>query len=328
MHSNIRTIIPVRGPFDIEVSDENYELLLSEITNLGKEKKFIHLIDYKEKQYKKIIQLNIRVVRSSKEGNNVDTEIELLKKRYNFFKIEWIEEYLEFEFTFSHKLTIFTEIIINNILKRLSLLLHLSYNTKIDFLPGLIFYSSNSKRLIGKTEMLLSDIDMAYGHAIRINWPTIKQPTIKQTVNWFIDNDFHTDDLSQTKLQRAINAFSYSFSTFLEKETSELFWTMIGIEALLAEGSSNIISQIKSKTSIILKEPKEFKKKLEKLYNYRSRLVHGDLNFPPKFSSDYEEFEREYWDYSQFALSILIALMKELIIENKIEFKFEYKRIK
>ncbi|WET51424.1 HEPN domain-containing protein [Chryseobacterium indologenes] len=328
MNSKIRVIIPIRGSEEFDILDDNYDLLLKEIIQLGEEKYFIQLLDEKEEQYKKIIDLRIRVILSSKYENNVDEEVEEFSKKYKFFKTEWIGEYLELEFTFLHKLTIFTEIVINHIIKRLSLILHLSYNTKIDFLSGLIFNSSNNKRLIGKTEILMSDIDMAYGHAIKINWPTIKQPTINQTIDWFIHHNFHLDDISQTKIQRAINAFSYSFSNLSEKHTSELFWTMIGIEGLLAEGSSNIISQIKIKTSILLEEPKEFKKKLEKLYNYRSRLVHGDLNFPPKYSNDFDGFEREYWDYSEFALSILIALVKELIIENKTEFKFEYKRIK
>lgn len=328
MHSKIRVIIPIRGPEEFDVLYNNYELLLKEISQLGEEKHFIKLLDEKGEQYKKILDLRIRIILSSKYENNVDEKIEEFSKKYIFFKTEWISEYLELEFTFLNRLSRLSEILINRIIKRLSLILHLSYNTRIDFLKGLIFNSSNNKRLIGKTEILMSDIEMAYGHAIRINWPIIKQPTINQTIDWFIHHNFHLDDLSQTKIQRAVNAFSYSFSNLSEKDTSQLFWTMIGIEGLLAEGSSNIISQIKTKTAILFEEPKEFKKKLEKLYNYRSRLVHGDLNFPPKYSSDFDGFELEYWDHSKFALSILIALIKELIIEDKTEFKFEYKRIK
>lgn len=70
-------------------------------------------------------------------------------------------------------------------------------------------------------------------------------------------------------LQRAINAFSYLFSNINEKDSSNLFWIMLGIEALLAEDAHNIINQIKTKTSLILGEPTEYKKKLDKLYNYR-----------------------------------------------------------
>lgn len=327
MQTKVRVIIPIRGPEDDETLDLNYEQLLKEIILWGNEKDFIHLIDNKEQQYKKIQALTLKIIYSSKYKDQIDEEINSISKKYKFFHSEWISEFLDLNFTFSFNLKDFTEITVDNIVKRISLLLHLSYNVKIDFLSGVIFKANNPNRLVGKTEIIISNVDRSLVHAIKINWPTIKQPTISQTLNWFISHNYHTDDLSQTKLQRAINAFSYSFSNLREKDTSKLFWTMIGIESLLAEGSNNIISQIKVKTSLILGEPKEFKKKLEKLYNYRSRFVHGDINFPPKFSSEFDSFEREYWDYSEFALSILIALIKDLIIENKFEFKFEYRRV-
>ncbi|MBX2920691.1 MAG: hypothetical protein KF746_00765 [Chitinophagaceae bacterium] len=327
MQSKVRVIIPIRGPEEQEILDLDYEKFIDEIATLNTNESFIHLIDNKEQQYKKIDEIRFRVIYSSKYHKNVDTEIESISKKYKFFHSEWIAEFLELNFTFNHCLKEFTEIIINHSLRRISLLIHLGYNTKVDFLPGVIFSTNNNQRLIGKTGIIISTIDMALGHAIKINWPTIKQPTLNETINWFISHDFHPDDISQTKVQRAINAFSYSFSELGEKDTSDLFWTMIGIESLLAEGANNIISQIKTKASLVLGEPKEFKKRLEKLYNYRSRFVHGDINFPPKFSSDFNGFEKEYWDYAKFSLSILTALIKKLIAENKTEFKFEYKRI-
>jgi hypothetical protein len=325
MYTKIRVIIPIRGPEEDLSLDPNYEQLLSEIEQLGTDKDFIHLIDNKEEKSKSIIDIKPKIIYSSKFNIKEDDEIKSISKKYKFFHSQWISEFLELDFIFNHIPKEFSEIIINHILKRLSLILHLTYNTKIDFLSGAIFYSNNSKLLIGRTEFILSNIDMALARAIKIKWPIIRQPTIKQTINWFMSNNFHTNDISQSKIQRAINAYSYSFSNLGEKDTSELFWTMIGIESLLAEGTNNIIAQIKTKASLILGEPKEFKKKLEKLYNYRSRFVHGDINFPPKFSSDFEGFEIEYWDYAEFALSILTALIKELIIENQNEFKFEYK---
>ena len=65
--------------------------------------------------------------------------------------------------------------------------------------------------------------------------------------------------------------------------------------------------------------------KLGKLYDYRSRLIHGDIDIFPKFYTDYESFDIEYGDYSDFAVSILIALIRELIEKQKSEFEFELK---
>lgn len=325
MQSKVRVIIPFRGPEKYEMLYQVYEQTLDKVSTFGNNKSFIHLIDEKDEEYKKIVDVRINIIYSSKYHDKEDSEIVSISNQHKFFHLEWISEFIELKFTFKHDLDEFSEIYINHIIKRFSLILHLSFNSKFDFLPGIIFKESIDD-ILGKTEMNISNIDMALGHALDIDWPKIQQPDFEQTINWFIGHGFHPDDLSQTNLQRAINAFSYSFSHNKEKDTSELFWTMIGIESLLAEGTNSIMAQIKTKSTIILGQPKEFKKKLQKLYDYRSRFVHGDLNFPPKFSSDFDQFERNYWDYSQFALSILTALIKKLIIENQTKFEFEYKR--
>lgn len=324
MQKKVKVFVPIRGPeFDASLN-ENYEKLLGDFEHMGNNKILIHLIDYGEDPFNSIIELKIKVIYSSKFYNEENEEIKSFAKKFSFFHNEWISEFLEISFTLKRFHQQIGEIIINNILSRFSLIIHLAYNLKIDFLPGIIFNANNTKRLIGKTEFIMNNLDLAYLHALNMKWPIIKQPTFEQTINWFQSNNFHPSNISQSKVQRAINAFSYNFSNLYEKDTAQLFWTMIGIESLLAEGPNNIIAQIRSKTSLILGEPKEFKKKLNNLYDYRSRLVHGALDFPAKFSSDYDNFESKYWDYSKFGVSILIALVKELIIANEQEFKFEY----
>ncbi|HYK77932.1 MAG TPA: hypothetical protein VEV16_13220, partial [Daejeonella sp.] len=123
---------------------------------------------------------------------------------------------------------------------------------------------------------------------------------------------------------RALNAFSQMFGKNTDPNSSFLFWSILGIEALLAEGNNNILNQIKSKCILLFGEPKEFKKKINHLYDYRSRFVHGDINIPPKFFFIDEKFELEYWEYLNFSISILIALIRKLIRDDKTEFNFEY----
>lgn len=72
-------------------------------------------------------------------------------------------------------------------------------------------------------------------------------------------------------------------------------------------------------------KPTEYTKKLNELYDYRSRLIHGDTNIYPSFYFDYQGFRKEYNDYLAFGTSILIALIRELIYKQKTEFEFELK---
>ena len=324
MTQNLRVLIPVRDLMNPEFYDPNYKVFLKEFISFDKVVGLKSLLDEREKEYQIIDKVSYKIIYSSKY-KTINSEIDEISKSHKHFHTDYISEFIDLRLFLNREIGELTEVIINHILEKLSIIIHLSYNTKVDFLSGIIFkITKNNSEYVGRTKILISDIDNAYIQAHKINWPKIQQPKIKKTVNWFIDNNLHLDGLSKTPSQKAVNALSYNFFNIHEKDTSNLFWTMVGIESLLAEGSNSIINQIKTKVNLILGEPKEFKKKLDKLYNYRSRFVHGDINFPAKFSADYDKFEMEYWENSHFALSILIALLKNMIIENKHKFEFKY----
>lgn len=213
---------------------------------------------------------------------------------------------------------------IESILKRLSLILNLSYNFPIDFMPSVTF--DDKDNVCNISEIISSDLEFVYTHAKRIKWPYLESIELNQTINSFKFSNYSLEGVSKNDYQRAVNAFSHVFTNLSDNSNDILFWNMVGIEALLAKGNKDILSQIKQKSILILGEPTEFKTKLSKLYDFRSKFVHGELNFPAKFSEGLvEDFENEYWDYTAFSTSILLALIRELIKKDKTEFKFEYK---
>lgn len=321
----MKIYIPVRGP-EIEEIYPEYIRFLNNFNKISDTSLLQKQIDNYEPQYQQIKKITFAVIYSSRFKKKEDKRIKELSKKHHFFQVEYVEDYLLIDITFINELREadeYSNIILNFILSRFALLLNLTYATKIDLLPGAIY--SNDNKFLGKTEIILSSLDFAYEEQLKTRWPKTYGLDLTQTLEWYSSNNLHTDFNSRNKLHRAINSFSYQFSRMLEKDTSILFWTMLGIEALLAEGNTNIINQIKVKTSLILGEPTEFKKRLDKLYNYRSRFVHGDIDFPAKFSSDYDNFESEYYNYLSFATSILLSLIRTLIIQNKSEFNFEYR---
>lgn len=321
--------IPIRGPELLEPRYDQvikeYERFLNDFTCLEHSSELGKLIDEKDR-YRKFKSVNFSIIYSSNSKNEEDDEIFRIKKKYEFFRSEYNSEFLKISLQNIEGRVVdvsFAKIEINHMINKLSLLVNLTYGSKIDFISGIII--STEGKYLGKTDTLLSTLEFAYKHAVDIGWPVIKPIKLEETLKWFMSNNLHTDDISKNSLHRAVNAFSYQFSSLEERDTSALFWTMLGIEALLAEGTANIIGQIKSKSSIILGQPIDYKKKLNKLYNYRSRFIHGDIDFPAKFSADYENFEVEYWDYLNFASSILLELIRTLIVMNKNKFVFEYR---
>jgi hypothetical protein len=68
---------------------------------------------------------------------------------------------------------------------------------------------------------------------------------------------------------------------FLSAGTDQLLWHITAIEALLGENSGSLLDTLKRRLSMILgtteKDRKAARKEFGELYDFRSRLVHGDL---------------------------------------------------
>lgn len=323
----MKITIPIRGS-DFEDIYENYELFLNEIIQFSHNSKLIALIDCESVPEKNEIPLIEDIEFFLFEGNIHNNDepkiITELKQKHTFFHTEWINEYLVIDLKHKREKDIpadYFEYLIDDYLTRLNFLINLTYSTNVDFLPGLIY--SNSNEYMGRTEIIASSITLAYEHASKIKWPKIKNVTLNDTIDWFYKFEIHPSQRSKNRAHIAINAFSQLFGDLKSSDSSVLFWIMLGIESLLADGIQSISYQIKEKSSIILGKPREYTKKLTKLYNYRSRLIHGDYNISPKFHSDYGTYDEEYADYLFFSTSILIALIRELIATQKDEFKFE-----
>lgn len=315
----MKITIPIRGPH-VDYLEEEFDRFLDELDSYGDILNLKNLLDndIKNGYFESML---FTVIRYPSLEEIKDARIDFFK--HNHPHLLSGDCLLELQLTLwpCHVELLAVNAFINRLVRKLSLLVAVSYSTIVDFLAGVI-YTNNE--FIGYTDVLISTIDNAYDHAARIKWPQFMPVNFNKTLSYFVSNNIQLDGNSSNKLHRAINAFSYTFSSHKESETSHLFWIMVGIEALLAEGSNSISDQIRVKSSLILGEPIEYKKKIKQLYNFRSRLIHGDLDFPAKFSHDFNNFEEEYWDYMWFANSILLALIRKLIEKSANEFKFEY----
>ncbi len=327
---NMKTFIPIRGS-DFTEDYPSYESFLNEIVNLSRNEKLITLLDDvltpRLNERPLISSLKFEIATGSKFENNEPEFATELNKKHPFFYTEYISEYLTLSLEFKKDFSIddydYCTFIINKILFRLNFLINLSYASNVDFLIGVIYTESNI--YIGKTQIIASNNMYAYEHTRKMGWPKIKNVKLLDTVNWFHKFKIHTNNKSENNLHRAINALSYLFGDFKREYSADLFWVMLGIESLLVKGNQNITSQFKEKSILILGKPKEYSKKLAKLYDYRSRLIHGNFDIFPKYYSDYESFRSEYSDYLDFAISILLALIRELIEKQECGFEFELK---
>lgn len=247
-----------------------------------------------------------------------------LSEKYPEFYSEYIGEFLVVDLKFIRHGSRPERFLFypNLFLRQISVILGLCYGTPIEFLPGIVI---NGKQFIGMTEYVGSAFNQTYDSMNELQWPALDTLTLDQVLSWIENNDIHLNLISDSSTSRAVMAYSHLFNYSLrETESAFLFWCMLGIEALYATGSNNILNQIHTKIYLVFGEPQQFQKKLKKLYEYRSRLIHGDLNFSAKFHMGFGDQKLEYQDYVGFAASLLICSIKRLISKNLSTYEFEY----
>ena len=154
-----------------------------------------------------------------------------------------------------------------------------------------------------------------------IGWPKFRDLKYQDVITWSKQFNLSFEKMANTKVEIALNAFSYLFQDRTDI-TLDLFWSLIGIEALYCTGKEGKAEQIFEKTQVVLGQISDFKKKVKNMYNFRSRLIHGDLNIPSAISEhfslkEFEEYNDEFYDSTIFSVAILTATLQELICLKK-----------
>lgn len=161
------------------------------------------------------------------------------------------------------------------------------------------------------------------------SWPKLYDISISQVWDYVTTKTNILKEFSKTEIERALNAFSYIFSKhYIDNVPISLFWTISGLEALYVRGEVGITQQLNDKIQVFLGDIKENKKRLKKLYNYRSSLVHGGLNIPINDSLfEDEKYQMELYDMNAFAATVLVATLQKIIMNDMTEltFRYEYK---
>jgi hypothetical protein len=179
--------------------------------------------------------------------------------------------------------------------------------------------------------MLCNHIELSIFSNKDKDWPRLEELKIKETLEW-IDNHWSAfNNIPKNRIQRAFNAFSYLFhDNLMDNSPSDLFFALIGIEALFVAGNESVQKQVDIKSQILLGERKSFKKQFNELYDFRSRFVHGQLNFINKYclddlDDDVNNHLFKSYEHSGFASLILIAAIQQHIKLNKTDLEFELK---
>ncbi|OIR04998.1 hypothetical protein GALL_128140 [mine drainage metagenome] len=178
--------------------------------------------------------------------------------------------------------------------------------------------------------MLANTIHLSLNLVGKYKWPPIQELSINDTLKWFDKHWEAFTTMPKNRIERALNAFSYLFHDSLaDTSPSDLFFSLVGIEALFVEGNESVQKQVAVKSQLLLGKRNEFKKKFKELYEFRSRYVHGQLNLINKYylrdaDTDLQDHLSKTYDNSNLAILILIASIQKHILLDKDELAFEF----
>ena len=217
----MKITIPLRGS-DFEEDYSSYELFLKEIVLHSNNQSLINLIDDdtipEQNERSRIDKLSFEIHEGNHHYKNEPKFATALKKKHDFFKTEYIHEYLIVNLELKEnesRINDSTVWSINRFLTRLNFLINLTYSTNVDFIYGVAY--SNDNTFIGKTDIILSSNMYCYEHSRKMGWPIIRNNTLTETIEWFKTYGIHSDHRSKNNLHRAINAFSRLFGNLKKK---------------------------------------------------------------------------------------------------------------
>ncbi len=141
-----------------------------------------------------------------------------------------------------------------------------------------------------------------------------------KTIPGFIDGS-----LSNSNVGRALNAFSYNFKPLHQGE--KLLYNIMALEALYSSGRGGIGAQLRNNIPRYVDTQKllngnESDVIIRKLYDQRSRYIHGSKNLPNPFRpmiypvEDVENFDVELWEAKTYAFLILVETLRKLANSN------------
>ncbi|MCG3115076.1 MAG: hypothetical protein LLH30_05290 [Candidatus Manganitrophus sp. SA1] len=186
-------------------------------------------------------------------------------------------------------------------------------------LQGLLFINNRFYRDVSS---LNTPFAQCYEISTDHEWPSLRDLPVQTVWDWISQVPGFEDGMGIGPLGRAMAALTY----LVEADIPEmLIWGVIGLEALYGRDNLGVKSQILEKSEVLLGKRYKGKKKFGWMYDFRSRLLHGDIDFPVAYDeldARPEPFQNEVYEAALMATTILLATLQEMATRKLYILKF------
>lgn len=175
-------------------------------------------------------------------------------------------------------------------------------------------------QLVHTGKAVISDVESARAYAQKTGWPTIRSLPVLDVWNWVYTLNL-PERLGDTAVSRAYNAWTYQFGEPGAGDPLQLFWALMGVEALFNDGRESVREQVLRRSQLLLGERRTHKADVGEMNRLRSAFVHGGLPFPSKdypFDAhpEFEAYNERIWGATSIAQAMLVASLQTLVREN------------
>jgi hypothetical protein len=189
---------------------------------------------------------------------------------------------------------------------------------------GVSIVDSKSVKYIKKKESIFS-FPLSNTIGSDETWPTLKTIDITTCVNWAYRVGFGHENFARktNRIGRMLAAFTHIPHN---RQGEILFRAMQGLEAFYSDGIGDLRRQLSSKSALFLGKWKEEKNIVGKLYDLRSKFVHGSssIGYFNQDLNDCDESAEEIDDAAYFATRLLVSTIQKCIVENIFDINWSY----
>jgi hypothetical protein len=159
-------------------------------------------------------------------------------------------------------------------------------------------------------------------------WPKLELLNFSDTWEWFDHIGFRGIKLATQSVHKALFSFLYLESSRgpLANPSSILTLSQ-AIESLFSTNKENILGMLRERITLVLGSPVKHKNWINKFYDIRSRIIHGDHPLLRDDYSETHEYTEEFWplytEYSEKAFLVIIATIQDLIIHSAKGYQFK-----
>jgi hypothetical protein len=201
-----------------------------------------------------------------------------------------------------------------------------SINRGIIRIDGAVLKLGNE--MIFETDKFLHPLGLHSMECLERKWPIPINIDLKQTWQWLLKFEEEIDYIGKSRIGKSINAYSHVLHHLNSLSPEHIIWASIGIETLYADGNQNLLEQLDTKSQIILGSRESYLDIFKQFYNYRSRLLHGDMDVPGANyrmddTPEFDAYTKNIIEIGGVAVSVLFCTLQQLIDGNRTSLEFE-----